>query len=90
MGLQPVAVGEFLYTLGDPHVPEALLNYYFAAGANQTFANMALGYRHMYGTDVPKSCQAAVLYYHPVAEQVVEQAAVPGALPQVLLPTSIA
>ena len=44
---------------------------------------MALGYRHMHGLRVPKSCQAAVLYYNPVAEQVVELARYPGTLPSV-------
>ena len=39
--------------------------------------------RHMYGIDVPKSCQAALLYYNPVAERVVEAARAPGQLPPV-------
>ena len=37
----------------------------------------------MYGIDVPKSCQAALLYYNPVAERVVEAARAPGQLPPV-------
>lgn len=49
---------------------------------------MALGYRHMHGLGVPRSCQAAVLYYNPVAEQVVERARYPQSLPQVGLISS--
>jgi SEL1 protein len=44
-------------------VPRGILYLYFASAANSTFAQMALGYRHAYGLGVPKSCQAAVLYY---------------------------
>jgi SEL1 protein len=44
---------------------------------------MALGYRHMHGLRVPRSCQTAVLYYNPLAEQVVELARYPGSLPAV-------
>ncbi len=44
---------------------------------------MALGYRHMHGLRVPRSCQSAVLYYNPLAEQVVELARYPGSLPAV-------
>jgi TPR repeat protein len=44
---------------------------------------IVLGYRHAYGLGVPKSCTTAVLYYNPVAEQVVEMARHPGTLPQV-------
>ncbi len=46
-------------------------------------AQLALGYRHMMGLGVPRSCAAAVLYYQPVAEQVVELARRPSALPHV-------
>ena len=37
----------------------------------------------MHGRGVPRSCQAAVLYYNPVAEQVVELARYPRSIPQV-------
>ena len=33
------------FTLGEQHMPEALLSYYFAAASNQTGAQMVLGYR---------------------------------------------
>ena len=35
------------------------------------------------GLGVPRSCQTAVLYYQPVAEQVVELARTPNSLPYV-------
>ena len=86
LGLQPTSgTRELLYGLGSPDTPAALLNYFFAAAGNDSFAQMALGYRHTYGVDVPQSCQAGLLYYNPVAEQVVEAARYPGQLPQVLL-----
>ncbi|CAL8462358.1 g1891 [Coccomyxa elongata] len=72
-----------LFELGPPKWPEALAHYYFAAAGNDSFAKVALGYRHMHGLGVPKSCQTAVLYYQPVAEHVVELAHQPGSLPYV-------
>lgn len=85
LGLQPTSSNEdMLYELTTPNTPEALLNYFFAAAGNDTFAQMAMGYRHMYGVDVPQSCQAGLLYYNPVAERVVEAARYPGSLPQVV------
>ncbi len=36
-------------------------------------ARMAMGYRHLMGYNVPKSCEAAVAYYQPVAEHVVHE-----------------
>lgn len=84
LGLQPYSSNEhMLYSLSSPNQSEALLNYFFSAAGNDTFAQMALGYRHMYGVDVPQSCQAGLLYYNPVAEEVVEAARYPGSLPQV-------
>lgn len=85
LGLRPPAREQpgVLFTTAEPDTPEALLNYYFASGANDTFSQMALGYRHMYGLGVPRSCQAAVLYYNPVAEEVIEDARHPDGLPQV-------
>ena len=72
-----------LFELGEPLWPEALTHYFFAASGNDSFARMALGYRHMQGLGVPRSCQTAVLYYQPVAEQVVELARTPNSLPYV-------
>ena len=86
LGLRPTTgPGSRQYGLTSPDVPAALLNYFFAAAGNDSFAQMALGYRHMYGVDVPQNCQAGLLYYHPVAEQVIEAARYPGQLPQVAI-----
>ena len=72
-----------LFELGEPMWPAALAHYFFAASGGDSFARMALGYRHMQGLGVPRSCQTAVLYYQPVAEQVVELARTPNSLPYV-------
>ena len=66
--------------------PQARVHYFFAASGNDSFARMALGYRHMQGLGVPRSCQTAVLYYQPVAEEVVELAQTPDSLPFVSIP----
>ena len=88
LGLRPTTgMGPQQYGLTSPDVPAALLNYFFAAAGNDSFAQMALGYRHMYGVDVPQNCQAGLLYYNPVAEQVIEAARYPGQLPQVMIST---
>ena len=84
LGLQPSQEPrDFLFELTSPDVPASLLNYFFAANSNDSYAQMALGYRHLYGIDVPQSCHASLLYYQPVAEQVVQAAQYPGQLPQV-------
>ena len=67
---------------GLPDVPRAVLQYYFGAVGNSTAAQMALGWRHQHGEGVPSSCQAAVLYYHPVAERVIEQTRLGGGFPK--------
>lgn len=86
LGLRPrTGAGSQNYGLTSPDVPAALLNYFFAAAGNDSFAQMALGYRHMYGVDVPQNCHAGLLYYNPVAEEVIEAARYPGHLPQVML-----
>lgn len=86
LGLRPrTGPGSQNYGLTSPDVPAALLNYFFAAAGNDSFAQMALGYRHMYGVDVPQNCHAGLLYYNPVAEEVIEAARYPGHLPQVML-----
>lgn len=88
LGLRPrTGAGSPNYGLTSPDVPAALLNYFFAAAGKDSFAQMALGYRHMYGVDVPQNCHAGLLYYNPVAEEVIEAARYPGHLPQVMLST---
>lgn len=71
------------FSFGPTDPPRALLNYYFAASGNDSFSQMVLGYRHAHGLGVPKSCEAAVLYYHPVAEETIALAARPNSLPLV-------
>ena len=44
---------------------------------------MAMGYRHLMGLGVPKSCQASVLYYNAPAERVIAGVRIPGLSPQV-------
>ena len=54
--------------LGRPvDAAQALVYWYFAASANRTGAQLALGYRHAFGLHVPQSCAAAALYYTPAA-----------------------
>lgn len=48
---------------------QAMLHFFFAAKSGDNVARMVLGYRHMYGIGVPKSCWTAATYYQPVAEQ---------------------
>ena len=61
-------------------MPEALLHYFFAATANESQALLALGYRHLYGINVERSCPAAALYYVAEAQHVVKAAQRPGGL----------
>lgn len=51
----------------------SLLHLYFAALGNDPLALMALGWRHSVGDGVPRSCEAAVGYYHRVARRVKEE-----------------
>ena len=61
-------------------MPEALVHYFFAASANDSQALLALGYRHLYGINVERSCHAAALYYVAEAQHVVQAAQQPGGL----------
>ena len=54
--------------------------YTFAAMANDSSALLAMGYSHMKGLGVPKSCESAALYYIAAAEQIVAAAQQPGGL----------
>lgn len=84
IGLAPVAPNAkgHIFTLVEPDLPAALVHYYFAATAGDPIAQMALGYRHMHGHGVVKSCQTAALYYLPVAEKVLEMAKMHEGLPE--------
>lgn len=85
LGVEPVAPNsrDQLFRLVPPDVPAALIHYTFAAKAGDPVAQMSLGYRHLHGVDVPKSCQAASMYYAPVAEKVLEMAQQREGLPQI-------
>ena len=68
----------FLYSLRLAPVPAgasatglAVLYDYFAAVAGEVGAKMSMGYRHVHGYGVPKSCESAVQYYDAVARHVV-------------------
>ncbi|KAK9842449.1 hypothetical protein WJX81_000710 [Elliptochloris bilobata] len=82
-GALPAPDGGAALALRPPRWREAAVHLYFGAAGNDTLAQLALGYRHMQGLGVPRSCAAAVLYYQPVAEQVIELARRPSALPQI-------
>lgn len=77
-GLADAAAGEEGAYDGDADARSAL-NLYFAASAGDHEAQMALGFRHSVGWGAPRQCHAAVLYYQPVAERVVEAGSKPGA-----------
>ncbi len=51
----------------------AILYDYFSSSGNSVLAKMSLGYRHLMGINVPKSCEAAAAYYQPAAEEVVKE-----------------
>jgi len=65
--------GKGFHKGGIEHRDEALslLHYYFAAVGGASEAQLVLGYRHLYGYGVPKSCSAAIKYYSKVAQDVV-------------------
>jgi len=51
--------------------PLATTYLYFAAEGGSLAAQLALGYRHLLGVQMPKACNKALLYYNPAAEKVV-------------------
>ena len=59
LGIEPLAPNpaDLLFTLRAPDPAAALAHYAFAAAAGDPAAQMALGYRHLYGMGVPASCQ---------------------------------
>lgn len=68
----------FLLSLGfggEKDEAEAITNYYFASTGGSHEASLALGYRHLHGYGVPRSCEAAIRYYTKVAEHVVSDLA---------------
>lgn len=64
----------FLYSVGvggkNVSQPMALIHYTLAALADNTLAQMAMGYRYLYGINVPTSCEKALVHYKRVAKKV--------------------
>lgn len=58
--------------------PMALLHYMFAALGGNTYAQMALGYRYLYGINVENKCEQALHFYRKVASKVVDHVPVTG------------
>jgi SEL1 protein len=55
----------------------AMMHHFFAAKGGDARSHLALGHRHWKGRYAPKSCQASVLYLHPVALKTVEPIVAP-------------
>ncbi|KAL6772072.1 SLP1A [Auxenochlorella protothecoides x Auxenochlorella symbiontica] len=70
-----------LFALSEPDLPAALARYQLAAMAGDGAAQMALGHRHLHGLGVPRSCEAAALYYIPAAGAAVALASTRQGLP---------
>ena len=85
LGLEPVAPNQhdFLFILREPKMDLAMLHYYFASKGKDPVARMALGFRYLHGLGVEKNCEAAALYYEPVASSVISAATIDGGLPAV-------
>ncbi|EDW83264.1 uncharacterized protein Dwil_GK22768 [Drosophila willistoni] len=64
----------FLYSVGvggkNVSQPQALIHYTLAALGDDTLAQMALGYRYLYGINVPINCEKALVQYKRVAKKV--------------------
>ncbi|XP_054081811.1 protein sel-1 homolog 1 [Zeugodacus cucurbitae] len=64
----------FLYSIGvggkNVSQPLTLIHLTLAALGEHTFAQMALGYRYLYGINVPTNCEKALMYYKKVAKKV--------------------
>ena len=62
-----------IYSAGDTQMaaardPGAAITYlYFGSLGGDPFAQMALGYRHLYGIDAPQQCETALRYYRAAA-----------------------
>jgi TPR repeat protein len=58
---------------GKPDEAVGMLQDFFSAMGDNPLAKLSLGYRHLFGINAPKSCEAAVAYYSQVSEAVVAQ-----------------
>ena len=65
-----------VYSLGllgiDKDEVASLLHYHYAAASGHTQAAMAMGFRHLHGIGVTKSCARAVLYYELAANTAID------------------
>ncbi|KAL0484049.1 SEL1L [Acrasis kona] len=48
----------------------SIMHYFASALQGNPNANIALGYRHLYGYGVPKSCKSASIYYRNAADKI--------------------
>lgn len=48
-------------------IPRAIVHWTIAANSGSIYAATALGFRHKYGIDIPKSCHDAAIYYKRAA-----------------------
>ena len=65
----------FLYSIGlgvNKNIPLSITFDYFASIGDDSNAHMTLGYRHLYGYGVPKSCDTSAAYYTKAAQAVLE------------------
>lgn len=70
------------FKLIPPEVPTALVQLFTAARFGNPTAQTILGYRHLYGLGVPKSCSTAVNYYASAAEAAIEASRIENGLPK--------
>ena len=61
-----------------PSQSKALIYYTFAASSGNTFAQMALAFRHWSGISVMSSCESAMNYYRKVAKKVEQDVSFSG------------
>ena len=53
--------------------PLSVLYDYLSAAAGNVGAKLTMGYRHLHGYGVPRSCETAASFYRDVAQQVVDE-----------------
>ena len=60
-----------IYSAGDTQMaardPGTATTYLYFGSLGDPFAQMALGYRHLYGIDAPQQCETALRYYRAAA-----------------------
>lgn len=58
-------------TNGEGDVAQSVLLHHFGARGGSIASSMALGYRHLHGLGVPKSCETALRHYKFAADRVI-------------------